>query len=328
MSLSPSLQDLYSRIAPDLLAVEAQIESALRSEEPSVQRMAHHASGQGGKRMRPAMISLVAEAVGERNALHATLGAVVEMIHLATLVHDDVIDGAGLRRQKRTVNALWSSHDAVLLGDIIFARAIHLLASMGDQRSLLSLTRAVSRVCEGEILQNSQRAAVDMEESTYYRIIDQKTAELYAVGCSLAAHLTGASETVSVALDTFGRELGLAFQITDDCLDLLGDESVVGKSLGTDLVGGKMTLPLILFRDRAAPRDRDLLRRIITGERQDAESFASIRKLLVESEACMDAQKRARDHAHAALVAVRAALPGRDLESLEAVASFVLSRAL
>jgi octaprenyl-diphosphate synthase len=328
MSLSPSLEDLYSRIAPDLLRVESEIQTSLASDEPSVHRMAVHASGKGGKRMRPAMISLVADALGGRCDKHLTLGAVVEMIHLATLVHDDVIDGAGVRRQKETVNAKWSGHDAVLLGDIIFARAIHLLATMGDQRSLLGLTRAVSRVCEGEILQNSCRADVAMSESTYYRIIDQKTAELYAVGCSLASHLAGASPAIIEAFDTFGRELGLAFQITDDCLDLLGDEAVVGKSLGTDLSGGKMTLPLILLRERVTAQDHRLLSAVILGESQRPQDYQRIRDLLLETSAHADALRRARDHGETALEAIRMALPNRDLETLEAIAAFVLARAL
>ena len=149
-----TLQDLYRDIAPDLGDVEAEIRGALVCGKPEIAEMTEHAGGHGGKRMRPAMVLLVARAAGTFVPRHVPLAAVVELIHLATLVHDDVIDNAEMRRRRRTVQALWNRHDAVLLGDIIFARAIRVLANMEDQRSLLTLTGALSTVCEGEILQN------------------------------------------------------------------------------------------------------------------------------------------------------------------------------
>lgn len=328
MSTAPTLQDLYQRISPELVRVEAEIERALRAGEPAVVRMAAHASGRGGKRMRPAMVFLLAGVLGRPSPSHVQLAAVVEMIHLATLVHDDVIDGAAVRRRQSSVNALFSNHDAVLLGDIVFARAIHMLAAMGDQRALLSLTRAVSRVCEGEILQNSMRRAVDMDEATYYRIIDQKTAELYAAGSALAAHFAGAGEPVVAAFESFGREVGLAFQITDDCLDLLGDEDVVGKSLGTDLLGGKMTLPLILLRDRSPGEGAALLRSVMGGSAPEPAKLDRIRELLRETGANADALARARSHVDTALAAAGPLLDAAGRATLSALASFVLARTM
>ena len=326
MSSPADLQSLYGRVTGDLERVEALIQESLHATEPAVARMADHASGRGGKRMRPAMALLVADAAGQRRPIHRQLGAVVEMIHLATLVHDDVIDGASIRRARGTVNALWSNHDAVLLGDIIFARAIHLLARMGDQKSLLDLTVAVSRLCEGEILQNSRRGDVELDEDTYYKVIDQKTAELYRSGCELAAHLAGADADRTQAFGTFGRELGHAFQIIDDCLDLSGEEDVVGKSLGTDLGGGKMTLPLIFLRERSPTEGAECLREVVGQGSSDAAQWSRINELLEETGALVSARERALTHVQTALDAVQAHVDADAFSILGAIGAFVASR--
>ncbi|MAG57279.1 MAG: hypothetical protein CMJ83_13380 [Planctomycetes bacterium] len=328
MSQSPTLQDLYRAITPDLAGVESEIVGALHSETPEIAEMAACASGHGGKRMRPAMVLLVARAAGAAVPAHTRLAAVVEMIHLATLVHDDVIDDADLRRKRRTVKARWNRHDAVLLGDIIFARAIRLLASMSDERSMVTLTSALSTVCEGEILQNRRSHDPTLSEATYYRIIDAKTAELYARGCELAAWLANCDQGKVGAFGVFGRELGLAFQITDDVLDLVGDESEVGKSLGTDLVGGKMTLPLILLRQRLEDQPRGTFDRVITEGVVNEDDVFAIGDLLRRHQVLDDALTRARDHVNAGLSAVRAAVDDDAYAPLDALGGFVLSRTL
>jgi len=328
MSYSPPLQDLFKDIAPDLSGVESEIQQALESETPEIAEMAQWASAHGGKRMRPAMVFLVGRSAGGIAPGHTRLAAVVEMIHVATLVHDDVIDDADLRRRRRTVKAMFNRHDAVLLGDIIFARAIRVLAAMGDERCLDTLTAALSRVCEGEILQNRLSHDPELSEDVYYEVIDAKTAELYARGCELAAWLAQASAEAVEAFGIFGRELGLAFQITDDVLDLVGDETEVGKSLGTDLVGGKMTLPLILLRTRVHGDDRADLDRVITEGVAGPQDVARIDALLRGHDVLSDALARARSHVATALSTVRPVVDDGDFAPLEAVAAFVLSRTL
>jgi len=323
-----TLQDLYRDIAPDLGDVEAEIRGALVCGKPEIAEMTEHAGGHGGKRMRPAMVLLVARAAGTFVPRHVPLAAVVELIHLATLVHDDVIDNAEMRRRRRTVQALWNRHDAVLLGDIIFARAIRVLANMEDQRSLLTLTGALSTVCEGEILQNRRSHDPRLSEEVYYSIIDAKTAELYARGCELAAHLAGASPQAVQAFATFGRELGLAFQITDDCLDLVGTEDEVGKSLGTDLEGGKMTLPLILLRERITGVPLQNFDRVITEGVIANDDIEAISDLLRTHGVLDEALARARSHVTRGIETLRAHVTDDAFQTLEAVGAFVLSRTL
>jgi octaprenyl-diphosphate synthase len=330
MSQTPMLADLYREIPTELAAVEREIQSALRTERPAVGDMVLHAARYSGKRLRPALVLLVARSVGADPSADIRLprlGAVVEMVHLATLVHDDVIDGASLRRSQATVNTRWSNYEAVLLGDVLFARAINLLARIGDERALLGLTRSVSELCEGEILQNRHRQDPNLSEALYYDIIGAKTAELYGTGCELGAHLGGADDAASAAYRTFGYELGVAFQIIDDCLDLNGTEDSVGKTLGTDLAQGKMTLPMILLRERCTEAEREILARQILGQGESGD-VPRVAELLERHGVVEESMKRADAHVERGLAAVRAVASPDALASLEAVAHFVRHRRL
>lgn len=320
-----ALDRLYRPILADLARVEAEIAQALVADRHEIEEMTAHVGRYSGKKMRPAIALMIAQRCGGVTPRHHRLGAVLEMIHLATLVHDDVIDGADMRRKSATANAKWSNFDAVLLGDILFARAINLLGRLGDAAALDELTRAVSTLCEGEILQNRHRRNVDLEESLYYRIIEEKTAILYAAGCGLSAHLGGAPTPVVDALRTYGLELGTAFQIVDDVLDLVGDEAVVGKSLGTDLRNGKMTLPVIFMRDATTPAGLALLTKVMKGEGDEADA-AALRRALVEDGHVEAANVRARDHLRRGLEAVARAIPSAHAD-LEEIAGFVVVRA-
>lgn len=326
MTQPASLNDLYRDITPELTGVESEMQEALASDRAVIAEMTDHAYGYGGKRLRPAMVLMVGRTVGTVTQRHLRLGAVVEMIHLATLVHDDIIDGASMRRRRETANRVWSNHDAVLLGDIMFSRAINLLARMGDSRCLTTLTMAVSTLCEGEILQNRHRHNVELTEDEYYEIIEAKTAALYAAGCELAASLAGASAETIEAFRVYGRELGLAFQIIDDCLDLVGEEESMGKSLGTDVKTGKMTLPLIMLRDLPGPAPRALLQKVIGGESSDPADVQAVMAALKEHALVDRALARARQHVNEALAVVRGAVSPESLPPLEAAAAFVLSR--
>jgi octaprenyl-diphosphate synthase len=239
------LEALYAPIAAELAEAERIYASELASKLSFVQHLVEHCGDFRGKRLRPVLVLLSGQACGGLRPEHPVLAAVVEMIHTATLVHDDVLDEAMVRRHAATVNAEWGNEAAVLMGDYLFTHAFHLAASLDTTLACRWIGRATNLVCQGELLQVHHRGNLDLDEATYFTIIKGKTAELTAVSCRLGAHYAGASETAIAALERFGRELGIAFQIADDVLDLWGDERTTGKTLGTDLEQQKLTLPLI-----------------------------------------------------------------------------------
>ncbi len=235
---------LYAPIADDLAEVEKVLSAALVSRHPRVAEVVAHVRHYRGKRLRPVLLLLAARACGGVTRAHHVLGAVVEMIHTATLVHDDVLDGATVRRHVPTVNAGWGAPESILLGDHLFTRAFHLASSV-DARACRLIGEATNRVCEGELRQGLERGNLELSERDYFEIIDGKTAELIACCCRLGAQYAGAADDVVEGLARYGRWIGIAFQIADDLLDLVGEEKTAGKSLGTDLEQQKLTLPLI-----------------------------------------------------------------------------------
>src|SRR5439155_1539123 len=248
-----------------------------------------------GKRLRPMLLLLTAHACGIVNRAHHVLGAVVEMIHTATLVHDDVLDAADLRRHTATVNARWGNQTSILLGDYLFTHAFHLTSTLGDARACELIGAATNRVCEGELLQICERGNLGLTEKDYFDIVDGKTAELTSCCCRLGALYAGASHHVVERLACYGRWLGVAFQIVDDLLDLVGDEQCTGKSLGTDVNQQKLTLPLIRLLDRAnddlSPRLRQLLCSPGNHKRE------ALRPYLMESGALLYARRQAEEFA-------------------------------
>ncbi len=239
------LADVYAPIAAELAEAERIFAAELGSRHAFVRQLVNHCADFRGKRLRPALVLLTGKACGALTPMHPPLAAVVEMIHTATLVHDDVLDEAVVRRHAATVNAGWGNETAVLLGDFLFAHAYHLTASLDSLKACRWLGRATNMVCEGEIQQVANRGNLDLDESSYLAIIQGKTAELTAVCCRLGAFFAGADDMIVEAMEGFGRNLGVAFQIADDVLDLWGDERTTGKTLGTDLDKQKLTLPLI-----------------------------------------------------------------------------------
>ena len=236
--------DLVSPIASDLEEVERILARTLKNKRPRVAAIVDHVRHYRGKRLRPVLLLLTARAFGKVVPAHHTLAAVVEMIHTATLVHDDVLDGARMRRRVSTVNSVWGVKPSILLGDYLFTHAFH-LASTIDATACRLIGEATDRVCEGELSQVMHAGDYDLTEEEYFDIIDGKTAALTACACRLGAHFAGASTAQTEALGRFGQLIGQAFQIADDMLDLIGDEKTTGKSLGTDLEQGKLTLPLL-----------------------------------------------------------------------------------
>src|SRR5437764_1230831 len=231
----PELQMLYAPVAAELAEVEAVLKAELRSDYSFVDELVRYGCLLGGKRMRPALLLLTAKAAGGRiRREHITLAAVVEMIHTATLVHDDVLNEAVMRRHLATVNARWDNEASVLLGDFLFTHAFYLASTLDSVLGCRLIGRATNIVCEGELRQKGSRGNFQLSESEYLEIVEAKTAALTAVSCRLGALFAGASGELVEQMESFGRDLGVAFQVADDLLDVLGAEKTAGKTLGTE----------------------------------------------------------------------------------------------
>ncbi len=228
--------------------------------DPQIAVFAQYALTAQGKQLRPMLVALSGEALGEVNDSHLTVAVIIEMVHLATLVHDDVIDEAQLRRGRLTLMANWGNEVSVLLGDCLFAHALKLAAGFPTPEICRAVAAATNTVCAGEILQTCSRGDFNVARSHYFKMVAMKTGELFALSCDLGACLSQATAARRESLRQYGMALGTAYQLYDDCLDVLGSESVAGKSLGADLAKGKMTLPMLIVRERSTLQDQNQLR--------------------------------------------------------------------
>jgi octaprenyl-diphosphate synthase len=318
------LQSLYAPVAEELAEVEALLKRELRSDYPFVDELVRYGCLLGGKRLRPALLLLTAKAIGGRvTREHITLAAVVEMIHTATLVHDDVLDEARMRRHLATVNARWDNEASVLLGDFLFTHAFYLASTLDNALGCRLIGRATNIVCEGELRQKGTRGNFEITEAEYLEIIEAKTAELTAVSCRLGALFAGASEDVVEKMDLFGRDLGIAFQISDDLLDVVGQERAIGKSLGTDLEKHKPTLPIIRALQVANTRDRQAMLEFLGGDQPSSEMLLNY---LNRYGAIAYARQRALNFAHRALQWLSVVAPGSSRDVLAATTAFVVNR--
>jgi octaprenyl-diphosphate synthase len=291
------LAEAYAPIALELEEAERVFAAELHSRYAFVQQLVEHCADFHGKRLRPALVLLSGQAAGSLTPAHPVLAAVVEMIHTATLVHDDVLDEAVIRRHAATVNAEWGNETAVLLGDYLFTHAFHLAASLESTLACRLIGRATNMVCEGEMQQVHNRGNIELDEDAYFEIIRGKTAELTAVCCRLGAHYAGAGAEVVSAMECYGRDIGVAFQIADDVLDLWGEERTTGKTLGTDLAKQKLTLPIIRMLTTARASQADKMRRLLNEPEPDV---GAIRFLLQGSGAMEYAWAQAQRFAESA----------------------------
>jgi octaprenyl-diphosphate synthase len=316
--------DLYSPITDDLFEVERILHQALSSSQPGVKRLLQHLSHYRGKRLRPALLLLTAQACGQVVPAHHLLGAVVEMIHTATLVHDDVLDGASVRRHVATVNAGWGNQASILLGDYLFTHAFHLSSTLDDVRACRLIGEATNRLCAGEVHQVCQRGNLDLSEDEYFDIIDAKTAELTSCCCRLGALYSGRNADVVEHLASYGRHLGIAFQIADDLLDLVGEERTAGKSLGTDLEQQKVTLPLIHLLSQASDDLSGSVRQLLSSPGNHKRE--ALEPYLIESGALAYARQRAEEFASRALADIDCLPPSRCRSILEMLPERVVYR--
>lgn len=318
------LASLFAPVATELTRVSQRLQTELRHPNPAIHELAQHSFRMGGKRLRPALLLLTAQAVGEVNDSHRVLAAVVEMIHTATLVHDDVLDDAAIRRHEATVNARWDNQSSILLGDYLFSHAFYLASTLETTFACQAIGRATNIVCAGELKQTAASSDFDLSRADYLEIIDAKTAELCACCCQLGARFAGASEQLTNRLESYGRYLGIAFQIADDLLDLEGDERVAGKSLGTDLSNYKMTLPLIHLRDQLEVNQRRELRQLI--EEPGMDNRARLIDWLAETGALQHARELAESYATRAVAQLDELPSSSALHTLQQIAHFVVAR--
>ncbi|MCB9849849.1 MAG: polyprenyl synthetase family protein [Phycisphaerales bacterium] len=326
------LADLYAPIASDLQRAVAIMDREMQSDLPFVDGLAERVRAYRGKMLRPALLLLTADAVGKVTTTHHTLAAVVEMVHVATLVHDDVLDEADVRRQHKTINTMNGNEIAVMLGDYLISHAFHLCSSLDSQYASRLIGSTTNTVCEGEMMQLHHRGCYDLCEADYFEIIRRKTAVLTAAACTLGAKFADADGKLVVALGGFGTHAGIAFQIMDDILDLVGSEQKVGKTLGRDLDLGKLTLPLIHFLSNVDSSRRakllDTLRHDQTTSTGDApaDSRRSVADFLRDTGSLDYARGVARRHVDQAL-AVLTRLPASPARaSLQAMTEFIIDR--
>ena len=257
---SPGWKQIAGTVEPFRQEVALRLAAQTQEFEPQIAAFAQYALTAQGKQLRPMLVSLSGEALGKLNDSHLTVAVIIEMVHLATLVHDDVSDEAQLRRGRLTMTANWGNEVSVLLGDCLFAHALKLAASFPTPEICRAVAGATNTVCAGEILQTCSRGDFNVARSHYYKMLAMKTGELFALSCDLGAYLSQATSARRESLRQYGLALGTAYQLYDDCLDVLGSESVAGKTLGADLAKGKMTLPMLIVRERATKKDQNQLR--------------------------------------------------------------------
>ena len=259
-----SWKQIILPVEPFLEAVARRLEKQVEAFDPAIGRYADYALNGQGKHLRAALVGLTANALGKVNDSHVTAAVIIEVVHLATLVHDDVIDEAEIRRGRLTLAANWSNEIAVLFGDCLFAHALRLAASFPTPDVCRAVATATNTVVSGEILQTQHRRDFHFTREQYFKVLEMKTAELFALACELSAELSGTAVEQRKSLRQFGLSFGTAYQVYDDCVDLFGSEAAAGKSLGTDLANGKLTLPVLVLWERANAADRERVRELVT----------------------------------------------------------------
>jgi len=261
-----AFKQTFELINPHLYSVEERIRQQARSFDSAVEGYVAYAINSGGKRLRPALALLAGGATGKITSSHVDLAVIMELIHVATLVHDDIMDGAETRREQPTANAKWGNSLSVLLGDCLFAHALRLSTNFSNSDISRRIADAAAEVCSGEIIQTQRRFDLKLSTGDYFKIIEMKTAALFSAACELGAFISESCPEVIGALKNYGNKLGIAYQIYDDCLDIAGDEERAGKTLGTDFKKGKLTLPVILMLQSADAPRRERINDLILNE--------------------------------------------------------------
>jgi octaprenyl-diphosphate synthase len=296
--LPAGIGHVFELCAEDMAAVDRLIRASLDSEVVLIRQIAEYIIGSGGKRLRPMLVVLSARACGYTGSQHITLAAIIEFIHTATLLHDDVVDESELRRGKESAHAVWGNAATVLVGDFLYSRSFQMMVTVDSMRVMEVLSNATNTIAEGEVEQLLNLHDPEVSESSYFSVIEKKTAKLFEAACQLGAVLAGQT-ALEERLATFGRELGAAFQVADDVLDYTADADTLGKNVGDDLAEGKPTLPLILTRKFVDQGQREMIDATI--RQGGLERIEQIVQLIHTSGALRDSMEVARRRSAAAM---------------------------
>ena len=326
-SREPSLDALMALVAADMNGVNAVILDRMQSKVALIPELAGHLIAGGGKRMRPMLTLACASLLGYTGTRHHKLAAAVEFIHTATLLHDDVVDGSGMRRGKRTANLIWGNPASVLVGDFLFSRAFELMVEDGSLRVLRILSHASAVIAEGEVEQLTAQRRIETDEEQYLEIIGAKTAALFAAACRVAPVVAEASEEAELALESYGKNLGIAFQLTDDVIDYASDTATMGKGVGDDFRDGKMTLPVILAYARGDEEDRRFWRDAMSGARASDDDLAQAIALMRSADALSDTIEHARHYGRRAIDALAGFPASKAKAALTEAVEFAVARA-
>jgi octaprenyl-diphosphate synthase len=311
-------------VAPEMREVDRVLHESVESDVALVRQVADYIIASGGKRLRPALLLISANACGYRGRDHYTLAAVVEMIHTATLLHDDVVDASELRRGKATANARFGNAASVLVGDFLYSRSFQLMVTVGAVRVLQVLSDTTNTIAAGEVLQLMNSGNPDLSEAAYFEVIERKTAKLFEAAARLGAVIAGAPSEREDALARYGAHLGTAFQLIDDVLDYSGDLEAIGKSLGDDLAEGKMTLPLIRALAVGSPDDVAVVRHAVSGG--GITDFEPVLDVLRRTRALEYTRQRAEQESDAARACVADLPDSPHRKTLLELASFAARR--
>jgi octaprenyl-diphosphate synthase len=324
---SPSLDPMVRLVAHDMNAVNSVILDRMQSDIPLIPELAGHLIAGGGKRMRPMLTLACARLLDYPGTRHHKLAAAVEFIHTATLLHDDVVDGSDLRRGRRTANIIWGNPASVLVGDFLFSRSFELMVEDGSLKVLRILSNASAVIAEGEVNQLTAQRQVQTTEERYLDIIGAKTASLFAAACRIAAVVAERPEPEEAALDAYGRNLGIAFQLVDDAIDYASDAATMGKGVGDDFRDGKVTLPVILAHARGSVEDKTFWRDAMMGHRISDHDLARATLLLRETGALEDTLAHARHYGQRAIDALGGFGQSAAKAALTEAVAFAVARA-
>ncbi|MBV6273365.1 polyprenyl synthetase family protein [Alcaligenaceae bacterium CGII-47] len=318
-----NLSEIFAPIVDDMHAVDAVIRARLNSEVVLIRTIGDYIVGAGGKRMRPAMVLLVANALGYQGDRHHLLAAVVEFIHTATLLHDDVVDESDLRRGRGTANAVFGNAASVLVGDYLYSRSFEMMVETDSMATMAVLSSATTIIAEGEVLQLLNVHDPDVSLDRYLQVVRYKTAKLFEAAAQVGAIISGASPELEQAAATYGRHIGTAFQLVDDVLDYSGDAQALGKNVGDDLREGKPTLPLIRVLEIGTPAQQALIRSAIETGSAD---FEAVARAIQDTEALTYTRDAARVEAALALQALEAFSDSTHQQTLVKFCSFAVDR--
>lgn len=319
-------QHIRSVVEQDFTAVNQFIVAQLHSEVPLVENIGHYIVDAGGKRLRPLLVLLAARACGVEHDKHIPLAAVIEFIHTATLLHDDVVDMSTLRRGRPTVNAQWNNPSSVLVGDFIYSRAFQILVQIGDMQIMKIMADTTNKIAEGEVLQLISKSNPDANRETYMQVIQNKTAILFQAAAQCGAILAGADQPTQQSLLRYGMHLGTAFQLIDDVLDYDGDSDTMGKNLGDDLAEGKPTLPLIRAMENASSSELAMIKQSLTAEELPQETLSAVIDIVRSGDSLDYTRQQAEEQANAARACLSNLPDSSYLDAMQQLVDFSVQR--